>query len=152
MPKFWISETAGFNGEFPFSGRGKTNFLGGCITSKLASQWPSTSWLLGHIKACCPTRFLAQKTFVILKKRILKKRWPNKKLFLARPACIYRQFLYHFGNKYLDLLYTGHCDPVAYCSYKLAAPRKYLFILASIFHANTDPPVTKVWLRASFGV
>ena len=36
---------------------------------------------LGHIQAC-PTRFLAQKTFVILKNR-----WPNKNLFLGRPAC-----------------------------------------------------------------
>ena len=38
--------------------------------------------ILGHIQAC-PTRFLAQKTFVILKKR-----WPNKNLYLGRPACI----------------------------------------------------------------
>jgi len=37
--------------------------------------------ILGHIQAC-PTRFLAQKTFVIFKKR-----WPNKNLFLGRPAC-----------------------------------------------------------------
>ena len=37
--------------------------------------------ILGHIQAC-PTRFLAQETFVILKKR-----WPNEKLFLARRAC-----------------------------------------------------------------
>ena len=39
--------------------------------------------ILGHIHAC-PTRFLAQKTFVIFKKR-----WPNKNLFLGRPACMY---------------------------------------------------------------
>jgi len=37
--------------------------------------------ILGHIQAC-PTRVLAQKTFVIFKKR-----WPNKSLFLGRPAC-----------------------------------------------------------------
>ena len=37
--------------------------------------------ILGHIQAC-PTRFLAQKTFVTFKKR-----WPNKNLFLGRRAC-----------------------------------------------------------------
>ena len=35
-----------------------------------------------HVLHACPTRFLTQKTFVILKKR-----WPNKKLLLARRAC-----------------------------------------------------------------
>ena len=34
--------------------------------------------------------------------------------------------------------------------YKLAAPRSYFF--TSICRANTDPPVTKIWLLASFGV
>ena len=67
-------------GNFYFFGRGKTNFLvlGGGYNFK--TGFPVT--VLGHIQAC-PTRFLAQKTFVILKKR-----WPNKKLFLGRPACI----------------------------------------------------------------
>ena len=45
--------------------------------------------ILGHIQAC-PTRFLTQKTFVILKKR-----WPNKKLLLGRRACSDR-FLFCF--------------------------------------------------------
>jgi len=40
-PKFskkkWIRKTV-FSGEFSFFGRGKTNFFGGGITSKLASQ------------------------------------------------------------------------------------------------------------------
>ena len=35
--------------------------------------------------------------------------------------------------------------------YKLAAPR-IVFFFASICHAITDPPVTKVRLWASFGV
>ena len=35
-----------------------------------------------HVLHACSTRFLTQKTFVILKKR-----WPNKKLLLARRAC-----------------------------------------------------------------
>ena len=33
----------------------------------------------------------------------------------------------------------------------IAAPRKAL-LLASIYHTNTDPLVTKIRLRASFGV
>ena len=35
--------------------------------------------------------------------------------------------------------------------YKLAWPRTEI-VLASICHAITDPPVTKIWLWASFGV
>ena len=35
--KNWIRKTV-FSGEFSFFGRGKTNFFGGGITSKLASQ------------------------------------------------------------------------------------------------------------------
>ena len=35
--------------------------------------------------------------------------------------------------------------------YKFAAPR-ILFVLASIYHAITDPPATKIRLWASFGV
>ena len=35
--------------------------------------------------------------------------------------------------------------------YKLAAPR-IVFFFASICHAITDPPVTKIRLWASFGV
>jgi len=38
--KKWIRKTV-FSGEFSFFGRGKTNFGGGGITSKLAGQWPS---------------------------------------------------------------------------------------------------------------
>ena len=65
--------------NFLFFGRGKINFLEGSITSKLASQWPS--W---GIYKHAPPVLLAQKTFVIFKKR-----WPNKNLFLGRPACIF---------------------------------------------------------------
>ena len=36
-------------------------------------------------------------------------------------------------------------------AYKLAAPR-IVFVFASICHAITDPPVTKIWLWVSFGV
>ena len=71
-------------GIFIFLAAGKLPVFGGGYDFK-------TGWLvtiLGHIQAC-PTRFLAQKTFVILKKRwpkksfswpsqlVLKKRWPN---------------------------------------------------------------------------
>ena len=54
-------------GIFIFLTAGKLTFLGGGITSKL-----QLVTILGHIQAC-PTRFLAQKTFVILKKVAKKK-------------------------------------------------------------------------------
>ena len=80
-PKFskrnWIRKTV-FSGEFSFYGRGKTNFFGGGRYN-IKNGVPVT--ILGHIQAC-PTRFLAQKTFVIFKKR-----WPKKNIFLGRPAC-----------------------------------------------------------------
>jgi len=37
------------------------------------------------------------------------------------------------------------------CMYKAGRPEK-LFFLASICRANTDLPVKKIWLWASFGV
>ena len=40
---------------------------------------------------------------------------------------------------------------LVYIAYKLAAQKK-AFFLASICRANTDPPVTKIRLWASFGV
>ena len=64
---------------FHFFGRGKNSFFrgGGVITSNT---------ILGHIQAC-PTCFLAQNTFVILRKR-----WPSNDSFLGRQACIYIKF------------------------------------------------------------
>ena len=57
--------------KFSFFWPRKKYFLGGWYNS--ASQWPS--WLPGHIRKHAPTcnrRVLAQKTFVILRKR-----WPS---------------------------------------------------------------------------
>jgi len=46
---------------------------------------------------------------------------------------------------------VGLAVPCRVSGYKLAAPR-IVFFLASICHAITDPPVTKIRLWASFGV
>ena len=61
--------------EFFIFSRGKTNFGGGVsLQNWLASDHPGALAYTSTLQAC-PTRFLAQKTFVILKKR-----WPNNKI------------------------------------------------------------------------
>jgi len=64
-------------GHFIFWPRNNQLFFGGGNNFK--TRWRVA--IPGHIQAC-PTRFLAQKTFVILKKR-----WPSNDSFLGRPAC-----------------------------------------------------------------
>jgi len=66
---------------------------------------------------------------------ILKKRWPNKKLFLARRACKNERGIFQLPGTPLQA----------------GRPKNSIF-LASICHAITDPPVTKIRLWASFGV
>ena len=56
-----------------------------------------------------------------------------------------RWSLWRGGSSFL----VGFYSPLVL--YKLAAPRQDFF-LASICHANTDPPVRKIRLWASFGV
>ena len=66
------------NFNFHFFGRGKTNFFFGggvYLQNWLASDHPGA-----YTSMPCPF-LLAQKTFVIFKKR-----WPNKNLFFGRPA------------------------------------------------------------------
>ena len=81
-------------GNFHFFGRGKTIFLGGGYNFK--TGWAVT--IRGHIQAC-PTRFLAQKTFVISKRggQVMT----NDSL-LGRPACN----IININILYLLLLHT----------------------------------------------
>ena len=67
--------------------------------------------ILGHIQAC-PTHVLAQQTFVILKKR-----WPKKKLFLAKPACTYCNTLYARSDYVRPCFYKSHhCTSYEFCT------------------------------------
>ena len=86
---FWIRKTGKQRfqwGTFIFLAAGKLTFLEGGITSKLASQWPS--W--GIYKHAPPVFWRKRKRGIsICYNYIQKKVWPNKNLFLGRPAIVY---------------------------------------------------------------
>jgi len=64
-------------GNFHFFGRGKTNFGGVQLQNWLASDHPGAYTSMPH-------PFFGAKDVCYIQKR-----WPNKNLFLGRPACIF---------------------------------------------------------------